>query len=304
MCHLCDSAQFPHSCLNDPNELLETCASEFDKCYTILIENVIHRGCVSARDALFPDSDSLEKCWNPSVGDCETCSGNLCNKNAIFDTCIKCNGSKSTTDHLGEHGPVACSLKEDVKEWHGCYFNITDDTYSRGCVRDLNLKEQRACDMESSQCQSCKYPNCNRKEHFSTECFECNGETDSTCARSVELASRVNCNDYSKICVTGIDANGFTHRGCNSYDLLSSLFPIGFETCSKHLCNHQIFPADRLQCFQCEGTRECVTLKKLHSDICNNYMDQCYAYLENSTCASFQYQILTNKLTLFKMFDR
>lgn len=290
LCHLCDSVESPNSCLIHPESgLFSTCISEFDQCYTLLIENVIYRGCVSAKDPFFPNSESSKKCSNPI--DCKICSDrNLCNSNTVIDTCIKCNGSESTAEcvkDLGGNQVVPCSLEVDIRKSDGCYLNVTADTYMRGCMRNLNLNEQIACDERSRQCQSCKYPNCNRKEQFSSECFKCSGDTDPTCAYSVELASKVNCNDYSKTCVTGIDGNGFTQRECISYDHLHSEFPIGFQTCPKRLCNYKIFPANRLQCYQCEGIHECVSLVNLKSEICNNYMDQCYAYLKNSMCAFF-----------------
>lgn len=277
LCHLCDSIESPQSCLYNVGPL-STCLSEFKQCYTLLLENVLYRGCVSATDVHFPSLESIEKCSNSA--ECEICKdADRCNRNIIVDTCIKCNESEPISD-CRDHA-VPCSLEKDIGKIDGCYLNVANNEH--GCMRNLNVNEQIACETQSAQCQSCKYPNCNRKEKFSMSCYECNGEIDSTCAQNVELAEEVRCDNFSETCVTGIDSNGLTHRGCISYDLLNPTFPLGFDACAKHLCNKQIFPADRLRCYQCEGTHECVTLMNLKSEICNNYKDQlCYAYLENS----------------------
>lgn len=257
---------------------MPTCNSEFDQCYTIIIDNEIHRGCVSADDSYFPNAETTQKCTNPA--DCAICKDlNGCNSDPVTDVCTKCNGSDSTSHCVNNPNAeqvVPCSLKNYSKESKGCYLSITGDTYIRGCMRDLNLNEQIACRGKSEHCKSCNSPNCNQKQNSSPACYECSG--DNMCVYSVDSASKVNCYDYTKTCVNGIDKNGLTNRGCVSYDLLESEFPLGYKTCPKNLCNNEIFPSDRLKCYQCKGDNECVTLDNLGTFICNHYLDQCYAY--------------------------
>lgn len=278
--------QFSMYCLDiSKRRLTPTCNSEFNQCYTALVNNVVHRGCVSVNDPHFPNAESLWKCSNPA--ECKICNDSSnCNSNTVTDTCIQCKGfdpMSACHNDLTNDQIVACSLRTDVKQLEVCYLNVTGDTYIRGCMHDLDLSKQKVYTRTHNEnCQSCKLPNCNRKEEFSTSCYECHGDIITQCLYGVKFAAQVNCNDYTKTCATGIDGNGFTHRGCISYHRLESTFPLGFETCPKHLCNKQIFPSDRLKCYQCEGIYECPTLDNLEAQICNNYLDQCYAYLDQS----------------------
>lgn len=198
-------------------------------------------------DPHFPRLDSVEQCQNRD--ECEICKdSNLCNAQTVADTCIKCSSSAPLSSCVA----APCSLKRNFAQSNGCYLNfINDTTYERGCMRDLDSTEQKLCQQQNGNCRSCKYPNCNRKESFKTACFECNGEVDPTCIDSASRsASQVDCSDYTKTCAIGIDKNGFTQRGCISYNLLNSLFPRGlYKICPQHLCNHEVFPTNRPRCF-------------------------------------------------------
>lgn len=283
VCHLCNSKQ-SSDCLDIAQESssVRKCVSELNHCYTIHTDNAIQRGCVGAGDAYFPNLASIGECKNPD--ECKVCTdSHLCNDQAVTDTCIKCTSSESIADCSTVTKAVPCSLKKHFAESDGCYSKAEDSTtYTRGCMRDLDGNQKKLCQQKNTKCQSCKYPNCNLKETFITPCFECNGEKNSTCADSTRLASQVDCDDYAKTCATGIDQSGYTHRGCFSYNFLSSLFPNGFKLCPKRLCNNEIFPLSRPKCYQCEGKYECPTLKNLEPSICNIYPDQCFAYLDNS----------------------
>lgn len=113
------------------------------------------------------------------------------------------------------------------------------------------------------------------------KCFECNGQENADCARGENL-SEVSCNGYSKTCVTGIDAIGLTHRGCeafNDYTSRSLQFSGGFQRCYDNLCNNEIFPSNRTQCYRCDGENcDYVINSKRFLKPCYLLNDQCYAY--------------------------
>lgn len=280
---MCNSKLFPYNCLDvTQNNWFTRCISEFDQCYTILIKNVVQRGCVSANDLYFPHLNATQQCQNSD--ECEICKDSkLCNAQKITDTCIKCDSSESNSTCVTVTKAVPCSLRRNFAKSAGCYLSINGSTHIRGCMSDLNLNEQKLCQQQNTNCQSCKYPNCNLKELFKTTCFECDGEVDFSCAHITSRASQVVCYDYTKTCAIGIDKNGFTHRGFISYNQLHSLFPLGFKICNELLCNHGIYPSNRPTCYQCEDNHKCVTLEMLNSTVCDIYPDQCFAYLDNSS---------------------
>lgn len=263
------------------NQQFARCVSEFNQCYTILVDNFIQRGCVSKHDQYFPNQESIKECKNPD--ECEICTdSNFCNAKPIIDTCIKCTSYDGDTSCTTKTEAAACSLKRNFTESDGCYLQIDGAKYTRGCMRNLVSSERKLCQEQNANCQSCKYPNCNLKERFGDQCYECNGEKDAECAHTKRVSHTVECKNYTKTCATGIDPNGFTHRGCYSYDVLNSLFPLGYEVCPKLLCNSEIFPSYRPKCHQCENDQECVTLSHNNLAICNVYPDQCFAYMDNS----------------------
>lgn len=283
VCYSCDSKNSPNECFGlTDNSIVSTCQTSFDKCYTVIVDDVLYRGCVG--DAQFPNEESIEKCSNPSL--CQICSDtNQCNSNLITDVCLKCGGtgsnSSSTCDkqETDKYLIVPCSLKNDEQS-NRCFFKVTNDTFAKGCMRHLSSIEQKQCQQQSKACYSCSSPNCNQNINV---CYECNGENNLNCTDKIDTennTTRIICSDESMACVTGIDANGFTHRGCFSIDGLGSTFPFGFTNCSTSLCNNRIFPSNRLTCYQCEGDIECKTLENLRPAICNNFVDQCYTYLD------------------------
>lgn len=111
-CHLCRSNQFPkYNCLDvSKNIYLSTCISEFSQCYTILVDNEIHRGCVSANDSYFPNVNSIQQCSDGNI--CKICNdSNLCNGNMALK-CYRCEGNHDcvTLEHLDSY---ICNLNPD-----------------------------------------------------------------------------------------------------------------------------------------------------------------------------------------------
>lgn len=111
-CHLCNSMQFPtYNCLDIlKNTIFTTCISEFNQCYTIIIDNEVHRGCVSGNDPYFPNINSTQQCTDPAK--CEICNdSNLCNANTILE-CYQCEGNHECVT-LNSLDPYICNLQLD-----------------------------------------------------------------------------------------------------------------------------------------------------------------------------------------------
>ncbi|XP_030378094.1 uncharacterized protein LOC115626772 [Scaptodrosophila lebanonensis] len=101
---------------------------------------------------------------------------------------------------------------------------------------------------------------CNRVTE-ALECYACDSAEDSECAtrpgQQLEVEECAKANDE---CVTSITA-GLTRRGC-----LGRLYPNGYcaepcEHCNTSLCNRDVYPTDRLRCYQCSGA-ECIDVSK------------------------------------------
>uniref|UniRef100_A0A336LNX4 CSON014778 protein n=1 Tax=Culicoides sonorensis TaxID=179676 RepID=A0A336LNX4_CULSO len=73
-----------------------------------------------------------------------------------------------------------------------------------------------------------------------------------------------------------------TFRGCLNTDTIS---PTVTEICicNGDNCNKDICPKQRLKCFQCQGTSNCVKMQNLEPKVCSKYIegDQCYVYVED-----------------------
>lgn len=130
---------------------------------------------------------------------------------------------------------------------------------------------------------------CNLKRTFQ-QCIDCNSKYNLGCLGN-ETDTWSQCDNYLSTCITGIDAHGFTHRRCSKdYERDSLEFPNKMSVvCTRNKCNNDVYPPNRLECYVCDGKRDCdfmpTTSPKPLSDRelkpCNIFSvyDQCYAFL-------------------------
>lgn len=268
-CWECDSRIEGERCLHI-EYLIDTCHSEIGQCYTAFMNGDVIRGCVG--DGVFPNIASTKAPLDESIKLCN--NDRLCNDDAIEDTCIVCHDDKCENAY-----EKACSLGEPS----GCYLSISENNkYERGCLRDLTVEKQHKCTEKGSlACQSCFTRNCNEKSSFDQHCHFCNGTTDASCQRGELNGINITCIGYSSVCITGIDAKGFTQRQCSLGDETDKQrFPNGYATCYKDYCNGGIFPEDRLRCYRCAKGRECdnPAADLINGEICRIHPDECFIY--------------------------
>lgn len=203
------------------------------------------------------------------------------------------NEIKPTKRMLFEQG--AKNLATD-STWH--YVDIiclycfqTDDRIRRGCIQDLDSEHMNDCLEQSDTCKSCQGRFCNTKVNFQ-ECYYCNGHQHPDCTAISSSIDAVTCKEYNSTCLVGIDRVGFTHRRCSNISKVTrdlNHFPIGFEICEASKCNNQVYPENRLRCYQCSGEDECNFVDLGCSSIPNqsiepkpcsiwSHQDQCYTY--------------------------
>lgn len=290
-CLTCQSESDPNCISNTTLVPLKICASYDNKCYTIVNDDkTVQRGCCDVTERNF-----MHKCEYDN-SQCEICLNhveNACNNKKLSDTCIMCD---SNTNPMCRTNPekineIACSVKP-LMDTHGCYFNNSNNTVTRGCFDDLNILKQFKCRREFDQCKRCMGRNCNAKVIVHQKCYVCNGTKDTSCT-GANITDTISCPTYASSCFTGIDANGFTHRGCMepkiaSVDAKTFEFQQGLEICYDDLCNNKIIPKNRFKCFQCEGRDDCQHVEE-KSKICKIFStnDECYAYTSQGTVVSF-----------------
>lgn len=119
---------------------------------------------------------------------------------------------------------------------------------------------------------------------YPLECYSCDSAENSDCAtRPGQQIEVEKCASSADECVISI-TSGLTRRGC-----LQRLYPNGYcaepcDRCNNSLCNHHIYPVDRLRCYQCSGA-DCIDVSQrplflLPCPIYNRE-DRCYTNILN-----------------------
>lgn len=153
----------------------------------------------------------------------------------------------------------------------------------------MTPSDAEQCLNGTETCKSCLSSDCNKKPTFH-ECYSCNSKDDPGCAREIQSGKTEVCKTYNSDCITGIDGEGYTHRGCNialsASDILQGYFNL-YDKCSDNKCNTEVFPNNRQKCYQCNGEESCnfvspnSTNVNLQPQPCSVLSDfnQCYTYI-------------------------
>lgn len=134
---------------------------------------------------------------------------------------------------------------------------------------------------------------CNVKPSFQ-KCFVCNSGDDPNCAILRETLPEKICYDYMDTCKVYVIPNETTHRGCSNEmigdEIECSSQSDNCRQCSDNNCNGEVFPADRLSCFHCEGADSSETCYNTlggsselsHTCEIYNVHDSCYFYVDEN----------------------
>uniref|UniRef100_A0A1I8QD69 DUF753 domain-containing protein n=1 Tax=Stomoxys calcitrans TaxID=35570 RepID=A0A1I8QD69_STOCA len=110
------------------------------------------------------------------------------------------------------------------------------------------------------------------------ECYACDSTEDPECAtKPGQQISVEECSSGNDECVQVV-VSGITRRGCLSRLFPSRYCPEPCERCKKNLCNRDVFPHNRLRCYQCLGA-DCVNVANKPQLIM-----ACPFYHENDRC--------------------
>ncbi|XP_055308420.1 uncharacterized protein LOC129572482 [Sitodiplosis mosellana] len=281
-CIVCDSTEDLNCAINPGPSHIQVCPKYESECFTLINEHNIIRGCLDDSD--FGKSIKFEMGIPHGKSDvCSTATGPGCNNVKLnAQKCIEC---YTITDPRCRTNPELmedkiCHKFRSTKH-SGCYLRIEGDEVNRGCIQDLEPAKTTECLDNSDTCKICTGARCNAKAKFQ-ECYGCNGENDPQCANNAELTNTEMCKDYHSSCAIGIDRKGFTHRRCiDESSNFNKEFPNNTFTCHEDKCNVEIFPKDRLKCYQCNGNEACNLDTSMKPEPCRIYTeyDQCFTYM-------------------------
>ncbi|XP_055309594.1 uncharacterized protein LOC129573250 [Sitodiplosis mosellana] len=295
-CLACDSS-VNFDCISNPTlsgTSVKLCNNYDDSCFSVIGFHIVVRGCSNDMDW---KSRISEKVCHDSPEKCDICknseNGEICNSKRFNGAkCISCDSEKDKRCHSEPELTYQklCGLVNSPDEDLGCYL-MRDSTNRtrRGCVSDLTAQDRFKCLNGTDQCQTCKGDNCNKKVEFQY-CYVCTSRNDPICAQTDPSQALTMCPNYLDQCLTAIDSEGFTVRQCVSNQTRNS-DPNKFSmhnVCEESKCNGNIFPENRLQCFQCDGDRLCDRLRtnenvSLEEKPCAVYskIDQCFMYMDD-----------------------
>lgn len=272
-CLKCNSFSKPNCVSNHGFIPIQTCRDYDDECFVFTNGKTIERGCLKEKGSDF------ENGCKSNDAKCQICSnddGRACNQqNLSIDTCIACNSNEDPRCHddPSSINEIICSVNAKTA---GCYLHRYEDVCKRGCVSDLSESFQGICLNQSDKCKTCIGKNCNVVKDYKT-CYTCDSKNDSYCVKVSELTNVTICSNYLSSCATLIE-NGYTNRKC--YDDFDSNNESTIDLCTDDKCNSNVFPKNRLQCYQCSGDEECKHITE------ESILEPCKFYSENDQCYS------------------
>lgn len=278
-CLVCTSAD--PKCVDFTSPAVE-CNKRDDVCFSRVKANVLERGCLSALSTVDQGT-----CQATNDATCVTCTGT-----EGWLKCHQCKESDAATCAAVQTDDKAEFCKA-YKDGNNCYERLETDKVVRGCENDL-ANNENAC-KDNTECRRCPDNACNKEVSTSLKnedrCVQCTTSSDSDGSCLLGTAATQPCAKAStKKCYRQTDADGVLKRGCQG-----DLTPAEVTACATKTCDicetdkcTKIFPADRLQCYQCNSGTDKSCSEQLtgepKSGYCNVYKagDHCYSRIVNN----------------------
>ncbi|XP_062547482.1 uncharacterized protein LOC134213029 isoform X2 [Armigeres subalbatus] len=272
-CYVCQGSD----CVSPSPAKLKACSRyrEIDQCYTLVVNaSWVERDCLSSVEG--------ELC-----GDyCEACLGKGCNIHGIMETnslsCVQCKGDECIDKVEGSK----CSSMVLLGRQDQCYTYQDEETIQKGCLSDLEDEDyirENCTNGNDGLCLLCSTNDCNGDLHY---CITCDSEEDRECGgRMFEIPEdKMELCDGRK-CVSYIDADDNTHKGCYDEAIdYGEEFAL-FAECTESMCNNVVFPDKRILCHQCDKSEYCQETPSGQPIVCSKYdsNDSCYVKIEDGT---------------------
>uniref|UniRef100_A0A182Y074 DUF753 domain-containing protein n=1 Tax=Anopheles stephensi TaxID=30069 RepID=A0A182Y074_ANOST len=193
--------------------------------------------------------------------------------------CYQCEGEACSVPSLQ---PTIC---EPYREGDRCY--SFRDRQQKGCLGQLdNVTE---CSEGGQRCTVCDSSDGCNEEPRALQCIACSSRDDPRCADPMAAGLSMQMCLVGG-CVTLIDDDGYTVRGCaTEYDASSESCTAAEATATCHVCtagdacNNALLPANRLKCYQCSEAA-CLDVSQQQPSVCQRYSatEACYAYATSS----------------------
>ncbi|XP_017868180.1 PREDICTED: uncharacterized protein LOC108617050 [Drosophila arizonae] len=270
-----------------------------EQCFIQLDENnkIDEYGCFSQYNV--SDAAALQRekrIW--------TCSGENCNVLSALPTPQSCKLCSSRTDKNCAVDPsnllaeTLCSHPLNTD----CYALLRDDGHTeRGCLASLDEDDYLEClgGSNATKCSTCNGDNCNVQLQPADRltCHICDSSVDSSCEKSPNAAELCVLHSPDQSCVTTLDEQGNTLRGCGGeLDCLSS-DSASCQRCTGNNCNTanlarradgrpglwgQELP---LSCLSCSDAASCAS-SSLESTVCASKSEYCITVFDASGAVS------------------
>ncbi|XP_053688294.1 uncharacterized protein LOC128737643 [Sabethes cyaneus] len=279
-CLQCDSSDA--KCVDSTATAAE-CDVREDRCYTKVQGTVLQRGCVSKLNEV-----ELNLCNKADDTTCVTCSADTCNNQPW----LKCHQCKETAvASCAQEQTAAAPFCPNWKLNNQCYERLESSKVARGCETDLGASVEACKDNE--KCRTCSKDGCNKEAATtldSTErCVQCSGDFEA-CIKGTEVSQPCAKASENK-CYSLVDNTGLLTRGCKgdlTAEQTTGCTGKSCNICEGAGCNKDVFPTDRLSCYQCKTTdsdKKCADqlTGETNAAYCKKYKegDQCYARIVN-----------------------
>lgn len=266
------------------------CPNRDDICYTLVKEKVLYRGCLSEST-----QEDQNKCKSDTDVTCVTCDNeDGCNALSWLK-CHQCKETETTTcaEVQADSNAGFCSAYRDLNR---CFERLESGKMVRGCETDLTTPGNPCTD--NAQCRVCTSNGCNKEASATLlnaeRCLQCitSEDTDSSCLLGT-ATSQPCAKDSQNKCFSKTNSDGVLTRGCHGDLTANDISDCTGKTCSiceNEGCNKNVFPTDRLRCYQCTTTETEKSCSNTltgdpKSSLCAIYKDgdQCYSRITNGT---------------------
>ncbi|EAT48019.1 AAEL000915-PA [Aedes aegypti] len=286
-CKSCHSANTA-ACVRDPYTVLDKkCPTNDTACATVLLSATGHlyRGCSTDAECV-AEGDACIKC-----DEYRNCNFYRYPENRL--DCYVCETSAN---------PNCATLPYNRQFEKACLRNVSGDdcvtifddfrVIRRECRSGLSDTDLLKCNTEGGkECVACSGTGCNKiTVRQDDNCLQCSTTDGLNCA-SGQRVSTICKLSSDGVCYNRLDQNGTLHRGCLS-DLNEDLQQTclnpsnqSCEICSGSGCNNNTFPANALQCVQCDSLMNMDCVQNQSSNLfvnpCRKHVngDKCYTWL-------------------------
>lgn len=273
-CAFCDSAT-DALCVVNPENAGFGARKCYKECMVAMKDQQVIRSCLDDKE-LFVQN----QCHLSNSMECATCTDANCNKFIFPEDRLKCHvcTGSSCTGSVGQY----CQLYDSNDYCFAKYENGKVDLM--GCATAQNASDITEWTAQNKLFK-CEGNDCNELSRLPQggTCLSCDSSKSPNCVQNPLVTSTETCLAPSEKCVTKIDSQGHTIRGCfSSLDASEQTCEAKgtCAVCTGDKCNSQIYPANRRECHICNSVADSSCAGSPSS------IQVCPVFIENDSCVS------------------